>query len=50
MECFSLNLDDLISKNIVEDIERIVVGEFKEPEECPSESELAAEKSGKKFT
>ncbi|VDL62090.1 unnamed protein product [Hymenolepis diminuta] len=45
VECFSLNLDDFISKNIVEDIEKIVFGEYKEPEECPSESEVAAEKS-----
>uniref|UniRef100_A0A0R3TBE5 Interleukin-1 beta n=1 Tax=Rodentolepis nana TaxID=102285 RepID=A0A0R3TBE5_RODNA len=45
MECFSLHLDDPISKTIVADIEKIITGEFKQPEECLSESELAAEKS-----
>lgn len=47
-ECFSLNLDDPISRSVVEDIERIVSGENEESEDSLLEAEQTAERNGKK--
>ncbi|KAM7532729.1 hypothetical protein Aperf_G00000129890 [Anoplocephala perfoliata] len=44
-KCFSLNLDDPISRSVVEDIERIVSGEYEESEGSFSQAEQIGERN-----